>query len=152
MECRPLCIDDLELVCLHREAMFREAGRDAPTLAAMQGPFRDWLRPRLADGSYFGWVMEEGGAPLAGIGLMVIEWPPHPSHPLQDKRGYILNLYVDPSHRERGIGQALMNRAEAEFAERGIAFAVLHATEMGQPLYARMGWSPTTEMSKPIAG
>jgi len=150
MDIRPLCTDDVELVCRHREAMFREAGRDEGDLTAMRGPFRDWLRPRLGDGSYFGYVLESGGMPVAGIGLMVIEWPPHPSHPLQDKRGYVLNVYVEAGHRRQGLGQQLMALAEAEFARRGIGFAILHATAAGQPLYAGLGWRQTTEMAKPV--
>jgi len=43
-----------------------------------------------------------------------------------------------------------MQLADAEFGKRGIQFAILHATEMGRGLYAELGWSGTTEMSKVI--
>nr|WP_315597114.1 GNAT family N-acetyltransferase [uncultured Cupriavidus sp.] len=150
MDVRTICPDDLELVCRHREAMFQEAGFAADTLRTMTLHFRDWLRPRLLDGSYFGFLLMNGRRPVAGIGLMLIDWPPHPAHPEQSRRGYVLNVYVEPLHRKRGLARQLMAMAEAEFAQRGVAFAVLHATEAGRPLYQRQGWRQTSEMSKAI--
>ena len=148
---RPVRPDDLELICRHREAMFRESnapGRSDDMLRTMTASFRSWLAPRLRDGSYFGSIVEEGGKAIAGIGLMLIDWPPHPSHPAEDKRGYVLNVYVEPAHRGRGLAKMLMREAEAEFARRGVSFAILHATRMGRPLYEKIGWAQTAEMSK----
>lgn len=148
MDVRPVGVEDLDLICRHREAMFREAGRDEATLRTMTAHFRAWLAPRLANGVYFGYVISEGGAPVAGVGLMLIDWPPHPSHPETDQRGYVLNVYVEPAARRRGLARALMRLADEAFARRGIPYAVLHATEQGRPLYADLGWSGTTEMAK----
>lgn len=132
--------------------MFRDAGRAQALLDAMAEPFRDWLEPRLADGRYFGFIAECDGQAVGGIGLMVLEWPPHPLHPTQDRRGYVLNVYVEPTHRGQGIARALMKAGEAEFQNRGIAFLVLHATEQGRPLYEAMAWTaPGSEMVKPLA-
>lgn len=150
MDVRALQPDDLDLVCRHREAMFLEAGYAADTLRTMTAHFRDWLAPRLVDGRYFGFLLMDGDMPVAGIGLMVIDWPPHPAHPTQDKRGYVLNVYVEPTHRKRGLARQLMRLAEADFAQRGLGFAILHATEMGRPLYAGMGWGQTSEMAKKL--
>jgi hypothetical protein len=38
--------------------------------------------------------------------------------------------------------------AQAEFIQRGLSFAVLHATEVGKPVYAGLGWAATAEMAK----
>lgn len=151
MDIRTLHEDDLELVCRHREAMFRDAGKGDDVLLPMTTHFREWLRPRLADGSYFGFVMLDGGTPIAGIGLMLIDWPPHPAHPWQDKRGYVLNVFVEPGYRKRGLARELMHLADAEFARRGVDYAVLHATDKGRPLYQGLGWTATTEMAKALS-
>jgi ribosomal protein S18 acetylase RimI-like enzyme len=150
MNIRKLDREDLELICRHREAMFRDAGRDDEILGTMTEHFRDWLRPRLEDGSYFGFIVSDDKQAVAAIGLMVIDWPPHPSHPTTDKRGYVLNVYVEPTHRKRGIARELMALAEAEFSKRGVRFAILHSTENARPLYTALGWNGTTEMSKAI--
>jgi ribosomal protein S18 acetylase RimI-like enzyme len=149
---RDLHVGDLELICRHREAMFRDAGRDDDVLATMTEHFRRWLAPRLRDGSYFGFLLQDQGAPIAGIGLMLIDWPPHPLHPTQDRRGYVLNVYVEPAYRRRGLARELMRLADAEFARRGVSYCVLHATEQGRPLYQELGWSATAEMAKAIGG
>lgn len=150
MDIRTLRTDDLDLICRHREEMFRDAGRQGDVLALMTRHFREWLAPRLRDGTYSGYLMSDGGIPVAGIGLMLIEWPPHPEHPTLDKRGYVLNVFVEPGYRKRGLARELMKLAEAEFARRGVSYAVLHATEKGRPLYQGMGWNGTTEMAKAL--
>ena len=146
-EIRSLHPSDLDLVCLHRERMFKEAGWPEEVLSDMAGPFRQWLAPRLKDGDYIGWVAEINGTAVAGLGMRFIEWPPHPSHPAQDRRGYILNLFVEPEHRRAGLASRLMGMAIGEARRRGIVFIVLHATELGRPLYEKLGWKPTREMA-----
>jgi ribosomal protein S18 acetylase RimI-like enzyme len=148
---RPVNLGDLDLICRHREEMFRASnapGRSDEILRAMTASFRVWIEPRLRDGSYFGYIAEENGAAVAGIGLMIIDWPPHPLHPNEDKRGYVLNVFVEPSHRRRGLAKMLMDLGEAEIARRGVSFAILHATRMGRLLYEQTGWTQTAEMSK----
>jgi hypothetical protein len=87
MEVRRLGVEDLKLICRHREEMFRDAGHDEQVLNAMTTHFRPWLAQRLSDGSYFGFILSDNGTPVAGIGLMLIDWPPHPAHPTQARRG-----------------------------------------------------------------
>lgn len=116
----------------------------------MADPFREWLAPRLADGRYFGWIVEEGGAPVAGLGMMEIDWPPHPLHPREARRGYILNVYVEPGFRRRGLARLLMETAQEEARRRGIGYAILHATDQGRALYEALGWTDTAEMALSI--
>ncbi|WP_233840378.1 GNAT family N-acetyltransferase [Dyella sp. 2HG41-7] len=150
MDIRTLHVNDLELICRHREEMFRDADGKDDVLLPMTAHFRKWLHPRLLDESYFGFVMVDDGAPIAGIGLMLIDWPPHPMHPIHEKRGYVLNVFVEPDYRGRGLARELMKLADAEFVRRGVSYAVLHATAKGKPLYQGLGWSGTTEMAKSL--
>ena len=145
---RPVAPSDLDTICRHRETLFREAGRQDDAIVAMRATFRDWLGPRLADATYSGFILEDGGESIAGIGLMVIDWPPHPNHPTEARRGYILNVFVEPAHRGQGLARRLMDLAEAEVARRGVSFLVLHATPMGRPAYEKWGWSAGPEMAK----
>lgn len=146
---RTLLPSDLDLICRHRVAMFTDGGRRAPSdLAAMDSAFRLWLEPRLADGRYFGFMVEDGQNPIAGIGLMELDWPPHPSHQDDGRRGYVLNMFVEPPYRKQGIAQMLLDRTDREFEKRGIKYAVLHTRSAGRSLYEQAGWQATTEMSK----
>ena len=130
--------------------MFREAARSEAELSTMAEPFRRWLARRLADGRYFGFIAEDAGQAIGGVGLMAIEWPPHPSHPAEDRRGYVLNLFVEVAHRRRGVARALMDTADREFSKRGLTFLLLHATEAGRPLCQQAGWMRTYEMAKTV--
>jgi GNAT superfamily N-acetyltransferase len=143
---RPLTHADLDLVCRHREEMFRASRGDIPALARMREPFRAWVAPRLIDGRYFGWAAEKDGVAVGGLGMMVIDWPPHPNHPEDCRRGYILNVYVEPECRGKGIATRLMKAADAEARARGLAFAVLHPTQAARPLYERLGWQEMAEL------
>jgi GNAT superfamily N-acetyltransferase len=127
--------------------MFMASGRSADVVTPMDVPFRAWLEPKLAAGAYFGWIAEAAGVPVGGLGMMEIDWPPHPSHPAQARRGYVLNVYVEPAHRGRGVAGALMRLATDEGRRRGLELMVLHATAMGRPMYEKLGWTQTAEMS-----
>jgi GNAT superfamily N-acetyltransferase len=145
---REVRVGDVAAICGHRRQMFEEAGVAAETLDTMGEAFPAWLVARIEDGSYFGYIAEEDSAIVGGIGLRLIDWPPSPWHPTVNKRGYILNLYVEPSFRGRGVAKAMMAKAEECFRELGVTYEILHATVMGRPLYEKLGWEATTEMGK----
>jgi len=143
---RPLGPGDLDLICRQRREMFLDAGRAPAVLEEMAAPYRAWLAPKLADGSYFGWIVEFEGRPVAGLGMSVIDWGPHPNHPTQDRRGYIQNVVVDAAHRGRGLSSRLMQLAEDEGRARGLDFLTLHATDKGRLVYDKRGWTAGKEM------
>lgn len=95
--------NDREIICVHRETMFLEAGGDPSELRVMTEHFRPWLHQRLSDGCYYGFALLDTGQPVAAIGLTNIDWPPHPSHPTLDQRGYVLNVFVEPAYWRRGL-------------------------------------------------
>jgi GNAT superfamily N-acetyltransferase len=84
--------------------------------------------------------------------LFVLDWPPHPQHPLDARRGYVLNVYVAPEGRGLGLAKRLMEIVENEAGKMGIEYAVLHASPMGMPVYEGIGWKGTNEMAKSLVG
>jgi ribosomal protein S18 acetylase RimI-like enzyme len=58
----------------------------------------------------------------------------------------VLNVYVAPAWRRRGVGEALMRAVLDALAARGIRRIVLHASDNGRPLYERLGFVATNEM------
>ena len=71
-------VADAALIARQRCAMFADAVLPVPaTLPVMRERFEPWVRARLANGSYRGWLAEKAGAPVAGAGLWVMEFPPH---------------------------------------------------------------------------
>ena len=143
---RPLHAGDHAHVVAQREAMFRETARHAPdAISRMSEAFAPWLAARLADGRYFGWLAETQGAVVAGLGMMWLDWPPHPLH-AEPGRGYLLNLWVDPGHRRRGIARRLVECSIAHARGHGVAAIVLHPTAQAEGLYAALGFRVSNEM------
>ncbi|MGH3352605.1 MAG: GNAT family N-acetyltransferase [Nocardioides sp.] len=49
-------------------------------------------------------------------------------------------IQTEPEHRRRGLGAATMSLLTAAAREAGATRGILAATEMGEPLYAALGW------------
>jgi ribosomal protein S18 acetylase RimI-like enzyme len=65
------------------------------------------------------------------------------------RRGYLQHLAVAPSHRGRGVGRALVDRALAALAERGIRKShvmVNLENRAGQAFWAHLGWTPRDDL------
>ena len=58
----------------------------------------------------------------------------------------MLNVYVEPGCRRRGVAEALMRAILGALAARGIRRVVLHASDEGRRLYERLGFLATNEM------
>jgi ribosomal protein S18 acetylase RimI-like enzyme len=127
--------------------MFIDAGRqENGVLDVMSQHFEPWVERMLADHKYMGWVTMEGDQSVASAGLMVMDWAPHPLDPRQDKRGYLLNVYVEPEHRRKKLASHLIEMALAEARRRKIRVVALHSTEAGHALYESNGFRGTNEM------
>jgi ribosomal protein S18 acetylase RimI-like enzyme len=138
---------DALVITAQRRAMFEDMGHaDATRLDAMDTAFEPWVAERLRAGSYIGWLMDDGaGKVVAGAGLWVMDWPPHQLGQAP-RRGNILNVYVAPEHRRRGLARRLMDDVLAYCRADGLEVVILHASEQGRPLYAALGFAPTNEM------
>jgi ribosomal protein S18 acetylase RimI-like enzyme len=151
---RPATEADASLIARQRVKMFQDNGLQAVgTWESLEQDSAHWTAAKLRDGSYAGWIVEEGiderpeTALLAigGAGLWLMEWPPHILHS-EPMRGYLLNFYVSPHARGKGIARELVRLAVEESRRRGIHVATLHASRMGRPVYESLGWIDSNEM------
>ena len=74
-----------------------------------------------------------------------MEFPPHFLDE-EPRRAYLLNFYVAPEMRGRGLARELLGLAVAEAKARGIKVVSLHASKFGKPLYERNGFAMSNEM------
>lgn len=101
---RKATVEDAGLITRHRKAMF--AGmRDAAesVLAEMARHFDAWVRRMISEDKYVGWIISDGDRAIASTGLLVLDWAPHYLDPTGEHRGYILNVFVEPEYRRRGL-------------------------------------------------
>lgn len=137
---------DAELIAEHRYRMFEEMGNeDSPVMREMRVNFVAWVRPRLEEGSYVGWLVQEGGRVVAGAGTWLMDFPPNLMDPGRG-RSHLLNFYVDPEFRGRGLAYGLLKTAVEDARRRGMKVVSLTASQFGRPLYERNGFAPTNDM------
>lgn len=130
----------------HRVLMFADAGlAQKQAMEPMRASFVPWVREKLEDGSYIGWLAEDDGRVVGGAGLWLMEWPPHYLHP-EPCRAYLLNFYVAPDARRQGLARFMFNLALEEARRRGLKIASLHASKFGRPLYEQSGFTASNEM------
>ncbi|WP_247728663.1 GNAT family N-acetyltransferase [Halovivax limisalsi] len=60
-------------------------------------------------------------------------------------RGTLSNLWVEPAHRDRGIGTTLLSAVESELADRGVEICqidVMASNDSARRFYRRAGYDP----------
>jgi GNAT superfamily N-acetyltransferase len=145
-ETRLATVADAALIAEQRCRMFVDAGQaEGVALDKVKANFEAWVRPRLQDGSYVGWLVQEGERVVAGAGMWLMEFPPHwmDAMPL---RAYLLNFYVELEFRGNGLAYSLLRTTVEEARRRGIKVVSLHASKFGKPLYERNGFELSSEM------
>jgi GNAT superfamily N-acetyltransferase len=139
---------DAEVIAEHRWKMFAEMGHgDEESMQAMVRNFVPWVRERLKDGRYLGWLIVEGERVVAGGGTWLMDFPPHWRDP-EAQRAYLTNFYVMPEARGRGLAHRLLKTAVLDARRRGIKVVALHASTAGRPIYERNGFEGTNEMMR----
>jgi GNAT superfamily N-acetyltransferase len=147
MEIRLANAEDARLIAAHRRAMFAEMGSaDEATLDALEQASVPWTGQRILEGRYLGWIAADGEQVAGSAGLLILDWPPHPLDPEGTERGYLLNVFVEPAYRKRGLARELVQMCLAEAKRRKIRVVTLHASDAGRPLYESMGFEATNEM------
>ncbi len=146
---RPAAPADAEAITRQRRQMFLDAGLATPEQAeSMADAFTAWVRRHLEAGTYLGWLTEDteqANKVVAGAGLYLLEYAPHWQDP-NPVRAYLLNFYVDPALRGRGLAGNLLLLAMEETRRRKIRVVTLHASRFGKPVYEKFGFEQTDEM------
>jgi GNAT superfamily N-acetyltransferase len=118
---------------------------DADALSGMISSCEPYITKAIANGSFRCWIALKEDQ-VAGSGSVLISpWPSHP-YDLECRRATILNVYVYPQFRRKGIASELMRTMVDWCRKENFAAVYLHASKDGKPLYEAMGFEPTTEM------
>jgi GNAT superfamily N-acetyltransferase len=136
---RPATVADADALVRHRIGMFTDmkVAMDADRLARA---FRAWLDTAMPAAVYRAWVVEsDGGAIVAGAGLVVRPWPPGPGH-LGDQQAFVYNLYVEPAHRRRALAKRLIETIHTWCRGAGVSSVALNASAEARPLYESIGY------------
>jgi GNAT superfamily N-acetyltransferase len=143
---------DLPVLVRHRDAMWVEMGRLAPTERdPTSKAYGKWLLARIKRGTLTAFIIQDdgvGGKPgpvLASGGVWIQDVQPRPGHPLT-MWGYILSVYTEPQARRQGLARAIVDACIEHAREAGCTRCCLHASDEGRPLYEHLGFETTAEM------
>jgi GNAT superfamily N-acetyltransferase len=148
MRLRQGTIADIDTIVEHRVAMYRDMGRTDPEeLAITARVSREYFLAAIPSGQYHPVLAqdEEAGV-IGGGGVVVVPWPGSGKRP-RPLRPWILNVYVRPEFRRRGIARAIMQELMDWCRSQGFDKVGLHASDDGRGLYEQLGFEPTNEMS-----
>ncbi|AGX02644.1 MULTISPECIES: GNAT family N-acetyltransferase [Bacillus] len=101
---------------------------------------RDYLQVALANGEFISYLAERDGKMAASSGIAIFRRPPYPGN-IKGVEAYILNMYTLPEFRGLGIGKRLLQECLDECRARGVKRVWLHASQDGEPLYRKAGFT-----------
>ncbi|MGY3901345.1 GNAT family N-acetyltransferase [Aeromonas lusitana] len=135
-----LAADIPALVAL-RMQLFCEVGELATSEAdpALWQATRDYFTQSMQEGSARSWVVEVDNALVACGTLALFVRPPYPGN-LAGREAYVLNMYIRPAWRRRGLAGGLLDAMLAHAREQRLGKLWLHASDEGRPLYERLGF------------
>ncbi len=115
-------------------------------LASLDALAEQYFKKALQDETYHGWLaVDPAGTIVGGGGVADVTLPAGPHTPALT-RPEILNVYVEPHYRRRGIARRLMEVTIDWCRARGDASVFLHASDEGRALYTSMGFELSNEM------
>lgn len=104
----------------------------------------------LKNGSHTAYLVFDSSEFIGAGGISYYTVMPTYHNPT-GKKANIMNMYMTPTHRRKGIATKTLALLVQDAKERGITSIGLEATEMGKPLYEKYGFVPvTSEMELPM--
>ena len=138
MEYRIARKEDIDFLVQSR-LRFLEISSAHPGYAFMEKSCRHYFQESLENDSLEALLAEEGGC-TAGIGMIFYYRSVPSSLNPTGYNGYLTNLFVDEGFRRQGIGRQIAQRLIDRARQRNCYIIMLHASEMGRPLYLEMGF------------
>ena len=141
IEYRKACAGDIDALTEIRITFLREVN------GARLGLVKDrllqenrlYFQQAILDGTFVAWLAFDGSSIIGTSGLTLYQVPPSCSC-INGKIGYISNIYTLPGYRNQGIASRLLKSSMEEAKARGCTKIVLNATDMGRPLYEKIGF------------
>lgn len=132
---------DLDFLVAER-LRFIKVGSDHPNHAAIRDNCRAFFEDGLNAGTCDVVIAEEEGRCIGTvIAFYYLSVPSSRNH--TGKNAYITSVFVEPAYRRQGIASEMLRRIVARAQAYGCVNIMLTATDMGKPLYEKLGFIQT---------
>jgi len=154
---RPATLADSAALVRHRCEMFSDMGSlRADAYDELASATAAYYAEAMPTGEYVAWVVCPADQPeliVAGGGMQLRRILPRPTHDgfilPPGPQGLIVNVYTEKEWRRNGLAELIMSTLIEWSKSNDVTSLVLHASQMGQPIYQRLGFKQTNEMSYP---
>lgn len=99
----------------------------------------DFFKRNIKSGTHIAFVCEHDKQMIAIVGITLFEIMPTTEHP-NGKVARLMNMYVEPVYRHKGIAKALLNCVILYAKEHRIGKVMLNPSQMGKSLYENYGF------------
>ena len=130
-------LEDIELLIDLRKQLLVEEGQIVSS--NIEEELKRFFENQIASNQYVQWLVEQNHNVIATGAIQFISFPPSYFNPT-GIRGYISNMYTHSESRNKGIGKQLLNQLLAEAKRRKVHHIFLISSEIGKPLYKKMGF------------
>ena len=137
MHFRLASLEDIQLLIDLRKQLLIEEGQIVS--CNIEEELKRFFEHQLSSNQYVQWLVEQDHNIIATGAIQFISFPPSYFNPT-GIRGYISNMYTHVESRNKGIGKQLLNQLLAEAKTRKFHHLFLISSEMGKPLYQKMGF------------
>lgn len=143
---RPLGVSEIGIARDMRHAMIGELdGRDADELyPGWRERYIEFYRSRMESDQAALFIAESDGCPVGVAAVYLLK--NHRSDIFARQSAYVSNVWVEPAHRRKGIAAALTRKAIEWARDKGCEVVRLRSSQMGRPVYASIGFTPTDEL------
>lgn len=134
-------ISDIDMLVSARIEVLRAANQleHSVDLSHLAKSSKEYYQEALSNGNHTAFLVYDADKVVATGAISYYRVMPTYHNP-SGKKAYIMNMYVAPEYRRRGIASNLLDLLIADSRERGIDFITLEATQMGRKLYENYGF------------
>ena len=138
MEYRIATFSDCEALTDIRMQMRKELDADFHS-ELIYAETLDFFKRNIKNGTHIAFICEHNRQMIATAGITLFEVMPTTER-LNGKVARLMNMYVAPFFRNKGIAKELLNRIMAYAEKHGIGKVILNPSQMGKSLYENYGF------------
>ena len=134
-------IEDIELLVKTRIEVLRAANKlsDDVDMSEVEKNSCEYYKIALQNETHTAYLVFDGEKFVGAGGVSYFQVMPTYHNPSGCK-AYIMNMYTNPEYRRKGIAIKTLELLVDDAKKRGIHAISLEATDMGRPLYEKLGF------------
>jgi ribosomal protein S18 acetylase RimI-like enzyme len=135
-------IEDIDELVQTRIIVLRAANKlsDDVDMSVVEQESRAYYKRALESGEHIAYLVYDNDVFIGAGGVSFYQVMPTFHNP-SGRKAYIMNMYTSPEYRRQGIAVHTLDLLVKDAKKIGVSQIGLEATDMGQPLYEKYGFT-----------